>query len=78
LYQVTRNAIIDRLRSSRAHEELPQGIAANNEECTAEARLASFLQPMIEVLPEIYRDVVILSSLSSMACRRSRSRDARE
>lgn len=45
LYQVTRNAIIDRLRSSRPHEELPQEIAANNEECTAEARLASFCSP---------------------------------
>ena len=27
LYQVTRNAIIDRLRSSRPHEELPHEIA---------------------------------------------------
>jgi RNA polymerase sigma-70 factor (ECF subfamily) len=75
LYQVTRNAIIDRLRSSRPHEELPQEIAANNEESTAEARLASFLQPMIEVLPEIYRDAVILSDLDGLPLKQIAGRE---
>jgi RNA polymerase sigma-70 factor (ECF subfamily) len=37
LYQVTRNAIIDRFRSNRLHQELPQEIPFNNEESTAEA-----------------------------------------
>ncbi len=59
LYQVTRNAIIDRLRSSRPHAQLLQEIADDAEEPTAETRLASFLRPMIEVLPQIYRDAVL-------------------
>jgi RNA polymerase sigma-70 factor, ECF subfamily len=69
LYQVTRNAIIDRLRSNRPHEELPQEIEANSEEPTAEARLAGFLWPMIEALPKIYRDAIILSDLDDMRLR---------
>src|SRR5229473_7166104 len=44
LYQVTRNAIIDRFRSNRPHQELPQEIEANDEAPTAEARLAGFLR----------------------------------
>ena len=75
LYQVTRNAIIDRLRSSRPHEELPQEIAANNEESTAEARLASFLRPMIEALPGIYRDAVILSDLDGLPLKQIAGRE---
>ncbi len=66
LYQVTRNAIIDRFRSNRPHEELPQEIAADHTESTAEARLASFLRPMIEALPEIYREALILSDLEGL------------
>lgn len=69
LYQVTRNAIIDRLRSNRPHEELPQEIEANNEEPTAEPRLAGFLRPMIEALPEIYCDAIIHSDLDGMRLR---------
>jgi len=43
LYQVTRNAIIDRLRSSRPYEQLPQEIADAGEVPTAESKLAGFL-----------------------------------
>src|ERR1700730_3795677 len=47
LYQVTRNAIIDRLRSSKSYEQLPQEIADDGEKPTAETMLAGFLRPMI-------------------------------
>jgi RNA polymerase sigma-70 factor (ECF subfamily) len=66
LYQITRNAIIDRFRANRIYEELPQEIAAKSEETTAEARLASLLRPMIESLPAIYRDAIILSDLEGL------------
>jgi RNA polymerase sigma-70 factor, ECF subfamily len=75
LYQVTRNATIDRLRSNRPHEELPQQIVANNEEPTAEARLASFLRPMIDTLPEIYRDTIIFSELNGMPLKQIAERE---
>jgi RNA polymerase sigma-70 factor (ECF subfamily) len=75
LYQVTRNAIIDRLRSSKSYEELPQEIADDGEEPTAETRLAGFLRPMIEGLPHIYRDAVILSDLEGIPLRRIAERE---
>jgi RNA polymerase sigma-70 factor, ECF subfamily len=66
LYEVTRNATIDRLRSNRPYDELPGEIAANNDELSAEARLAGFLQPMIDGLPKIYRDAITLSELDGI------------
>jgi RNA polymerase sigma-70 factor (ECF subfamily) len=66
LYQVTRNTIIDRFRADRPHEELPREVADIRDELTAEARLAGFMQPMIEALPEIYRDAVTLADLDGL------------
>ena len=75
LYQVTRNAIIDRFRSHRPHEELPQEIEANAEALTAEARLAGFLRPMIDTLPKIYRDSIISSELDGMPLKQIAQRE---
>ena len=75
LYQVTRNAIIDRLRSSRPHEELPHEIAAEDQEPTTETRLAGFLRPMIAALPQIYRDAVILSDLDGVPLKQIAERE---
>jgi RNA polymerase sigma-70 factor (ECF subfamily) len=66
LYQVTRNAIVDRLRANRPLHELPHEIADDSEAPTAEARLASFLRPMIDTLPGIYREAIILSDLDAV------------
>jgi RNA polymerase sigma-70 factor (ECF subfamily) len=75
LYQVTRNSIIDRLRSSRPHEELPHQIAADDEGPTAETRLAGFLRPMINALPQIYRDAVIFSDLDGVPLKQIAERE---
>jgi RNA polymerase sigma-70 factor (ECF subfamily) len=75
LYQVTRNAIIDRFRAIRRYGKLASEIASENEEPTTEARLASFLRPMIETLPEIYRDALILSDLEDIPLKRIAERE---
>lgn len=75
LYQVTRNAIIDRVRSTRPHEELPRDIAANDEEPTAETKLAGFLRPMIDALPQMYRDAVTLSDLDGVPLKQIAERE---
>jgi RNA polymerase sigma-70 factor (ECF subfamily) len=75
LYQVTRNAIIDRLRSSRACENLPQQIADDAGAPTAETRLAGFLRPMIDALPQIYRDAIILSDLDGVPLKQIAERE---
>ena len=69
LYQVTRNAIIDRFRADRPHEDLPQEVEDIRDEPTAEARLAGFMRPMIDALPEIYRSTVTLSDLEGLPLR---------
>jgi RNA polymerase sigma-70 factor (ECF subfamily) len=74
LYQVTRNATIDRLRSNRPYGQLPHAIA-NDDGPTAEARLANFLRPMIDMLPQIYRDAIILSDLDGMPLKQIAARE---
>jgi RNA polymerase sigma-70 factor (ECF subfamily) len=75
LYQVTRNAIIDRFRSNRPHEELPHEIEAKDEVPTAQSRLAGFLRPMVDTLPEIYRDTIIFSELNGMPLKQIAERE---
>jgi RNA polymerase sigma-70 factor (ECF subfamily) len=66
LYQVTRNAVVDHLRSSRPHYELPQDIEAEIDESKASAELARCLRPMIDALPATYREAIILSDLDGL------------
>jgi RNA polymerase sigma-70 factor, ECF subfamily len=75
LYQVTRNAIIDRFRSNKQHEQLPHEIEASEEAPTAEARLAGFLRPMIDTLPRVYRDSIIFSELDGIPLKQIAERE---
>jgi RNA polymerase sigma-70 factor (ECF subfamily) len=65
LYQITRNAIIDYFRSQRPTvdilESLPQPETESGEKVTQD--LSQCLQPMIQHLPEDYREAIILSEL---------------
>jgi len=65
LYQITRNAIIDYFRSQKPTvdllESLPQPETESGENVTQD--LSQCLQPMIQHLPEDYREAVILSEL---------------
>lgn len=68
LYQIARNAIIDHYRLQKATvdipEWLPQSHTDHNKEVTQE--LSKCLQPMIGMLPENYREAVILSELRGL------------
>jgi RNA polymerase sigma-70 factor (ECF subfamily) len=68
LYQITRNAIIDYFRSQKPTidipEWLPQPETDPGEKITQE--LSECLQPMIQLLPENYREAVILSELKGL------------
>ena len=75
LYQVTRNAIVDRLRSGRSFETLPTEMVDDSEEPSAQTRLAGFLRPMIEALPQIYRDAVIFSDLDGLSLKQIAERE---
>jgi RNA polymerase sigma-70 factor (ECF subfamily) len=68
LYQIARNAIIDYFRSQKPTvditERLPQPETDPSEKVTQE--LSECLQPMIQMLPENYREAVILSELKGL------------
>ncbi len=68
IYRITRNMIVDHYRRRRPTEELPDSILAETQEVeeTAEAHIASGLRSMIEGLPDIYRDALLLTEIEGM------------
>lgn len=65
LYQITRNTIIDYYRSRKPLEELPEWLAQEqvSREDNNRRELSSCLVPMIQQLPEKYRNAVQLSEI---------------
>jgi RNA polymerase sigma-70 factor (ECF subfamily) len=67
LYQVARNAIIDHYRGRGRTEALPEEIAIpSKSDRLALTELAECVRPMIERLPEPYREALILSELEGL------------
>jgi RNA polymerase sigma-70 factor, ECF subfamily len=68
LYRIARNAIVDHFRSQRPtadiSESLPQLETDPGEKVVQE--LSECLEPMIPMLPEIYREAVMLSELKGL------------
>lgn len=68
LYQITRNAVIDHYRLQKPAVELPDQLLQSEpdpgEKVTQE--LADCLQPMIQRLPETYREAVVLSEIKGL------------
>ena len=67
VYQVTRNTIIDYFRSKRPMENLPDGLEQPQpeKEETIRKELSSCLQPMINKLPDKYREAIQLSEIEN-------------
>jgi len=65
LYQITRNTIIDHYRKKRPTEELPNWVeqAQSSEDEIIKQELSACLVPMIEQLPEKYRNAINLSEI---------------
>ena len=68
LYQITRNTIIDYYRSHKSMEELPESLVAPDLESTEKARqdIESCLEPMIQNLPDKYRQALVLSEIENL------------
>ena len=60
LYQIARNAIVDHWRGTHASEALPDELADTAEPPAPAERLAECLRPMVQELPEPYREAVTL------------------
>jgi RNA polymerase sigma-70 factor (ECF subfamily) len=65
LFQITRNAVIDYYRSKKPTADLPDWIEETklDEDELIRKELSSCLAPMIEELPDKYRDAVKLSEI---------------
>lgn len=68
LYQIARNAIIDYFRAQKPFVEIPEWLPQPETESGEKAtqELSKCLQPMIQLLPENYREAVILSELQGL------------
>ena len=68
LYQITRNAIIDYYRSQKLTVDMPEWFPQPETDPCEKAikELSECLQPMIQLLPENYRQAVILSELKGL------------
>lgn len=68
LYKIARNAIIDYYRSRKPAEGIPEWLPQPEPDPAemAAQELSDCLQPMVQLLPEHYREAVILSELRGL------------
>ncbi|WP_167631672.1 RNA polymerase sigma factor SigZ [Mariprofundus ferrooxydans] len=66
LFRVAANAIADYYRARKPAEQLPDDLPALEQERDYIAELADCLQPLIDDLPEIYRNALVLSEIEGM------------
>jgi RNA polymerase sigma-70 factor (ECF subfamily) len=71
LYRIAQNSIIDHYRAGKSHEPLPDDLfdklaQASEEDGEVWRELADCLRPMIQGLPEHYRDALLLSELEGL------------
>lgn len=66
LHRIATNAITDHYRSLRPWEELPEDLAAPEVERDYIRELATCLHPMIETMPTLYREALLLSEIEGL------------
>jgi RNA polymerase sigma-70 factor, ECF subfamily len=78
LYQIARNAIIDHYRAHRISTELLEELPEETPDSSGAVvrELAECLRPMIEQLPEQYRDALIMADLDGLTQREIAERNA--
>jgi RNA polymerase sigma-70 factor (ECF subfamily) len=67
LYRIAANAIADHYRAQRPEADLPDNIAAPPVERDHIAELAACLRPLIDELPAIYRDALLLAEIEGLS-----------
>ena len=69
IYQITRNAMIDHYRSSKKISELPKSLASPEIDPGDKTiqEIASCLLPMIQALPNHYRETLMLSEIEGLS-----------
>ncbi|MDA0745613.1 MAG: sigma-70 family RNA polymerase sigma factor, partial [bacterium] len=69
MYRIAHHAVIDFYRARRPMESLPDGLTAEEPDADERAiqELAGCMAPMIENLPERYREAVMLSEIRGLS-----------
>jgi RNA polymerase sigma-70 factor, ECF subfamily len=68
LYQITRNTITDYFRSEKTTEAIPERIPQPNKDSERKImqEVSQCLHPLIQLLPDKYREAIILSELKGL------------
>lgn len=66
LFRIAAHAIADHYRAQHPADELPDDLEAPRAERDAIAELAACLQPLIDDLPEIYRQPLVMSEIEGL------------
>ncbi len=68
LYQITRNTIVDHFRSKRPSAPLPEDLVAEEAEegGSAAQELARCMRPLVDQLPTVYREAVVLAEFAGL------------
>lgn len=76
LYQITRNAVIDHYRARKPTDAIPADLVAADEAGSRNARqeLASCMAPLIDSLPDHYREALVLSEIQGLTQQETASR----
>jgi RNA polymerase sigma-70 factor (ECF subfamily) len=67
VYQITRHAIIDHYRRQKITLELPETLAETVEEAETNDLAACCLKPMLDSLPEKYRQALLLTEFEGLS-----------
>ncbi len=68
MYQIARNAIVDYYRARKTTAKLPESLTSPEPDAAEEARqdIARCFSPLIESLPEHYREAVTMSEIEGL------------
>lgn len=67
VYQITRNSILDYFKKQKLRVPLSDNMIELTEEKVFNAELANCLKPMVEQLPDNYKDAIIQTELGSLS-----------
>ena len=67
VYQITRNSILDHFKKQKPQAELPLMLSELKEEKTFNEELSNCLKPIIDQLPENYKDAILQTELGHLS-----------
>lgn len=67
VYQITRNSILDHFRKQKTNVPLSDNLIALEEEKVFNAELVNCLKPMIEQLPDNYKDAIMQTEIGLLS-----------